>query len=139
MSTRRKSRELALSALYQSEMAGIPVTGDLNQFIPLCEHFQFSSKAIPYAGELLTGICANWDEINQLIQEHASNWRIDRMSVLDRNIIRIAVFEMCKREDIPPSVAINEAIEIAKQYCSDDAAPFINGVLDAVRKANSGG
>jgi N utilization substance protein B len=119
-------------------MSGAPVSSDLNQFIPLCEHFQFSNKAIPYAGELLAGICAHWEEINSLIQEHAANWRIDRMSVLDRNIIRIAVFEMCKKEDIPPGVAINEAIEIAKHYCSDDAAPFINGVLDAVRKARFG-
>ena len=136
MGLRRKSRELALQALYQGELTGKSFVDD---FDLLCENFQANRKAIPYALELLRGISENQKAINQRITEHAKNWRLERMSVLDRNILRIAAYEMCLRDDVPPGVAINEAIELAKQYCADDSAPFINGILDAIRKAAENG
>lgn len=100
----------------------------------MCENFQFSRKAIPYAKVLITGVTGHWQSINTLIQQNAQNWRLGRMSVIDRNIMRVAVFEMLYVDDVPVTVAINEAIEIAKTYSTEDAPPFINGILDAIRK-----
>lgn len=134
MGIRRKARILALNTLYQSELNATPA---IDKFELLCENFEVTKKSIPYARELIIGISENWEEINTLIHDNAANWRIDRMAVIDRNIMRIAVFEMCYKDDVPPSVAIDEAIEIAKQYCSDDAASFINGILDSISKLHN--
>lgn len=131
MGTRRKSRELALNALYQGELT---VTSPVENFSLLCENFEVNKKAIPYGQELVTGIADRWEEINARIAESAVNWRLSRMSVLDRNIIRLAAYEMLFREDVPHRVAIDEAIELAKRYCADDSPSFINGILDAILK-----
>jgi len=132
MGTRRKSRELALQALYQGELAG--ETGLLD-FEDFCAHFQVNRKAMPYAKKLLHGVQDQREEINQLISRYAENWRLERMSVIDRNILRLAVFELYYQDDVPTSVAINEAVEIAKRYSTDDSGPFINGILDAMARA----
>ena len=129
MGTRRKSRELALQVLYQEELAG--QTGLLD-FAEFCTHFQVNKKIIPYAGKLLEGVRAKRGEINQLISRHAENWRLERMSVIDRNILRLAVYELHYLSDVPTSVVINEAVEIAKRYSTDDSGPFINGILDSM-------
>jgi len=136
MGTRRKSRELALQALYKGELAGQANPLDFAEF---CVHFQVEKKAIPYARKLLTGVQGNMEEINQLISRYTENWRLERMSVIDRNILRLAVFELHYQDDVPPSVAINEAVEIAKRYSSDDSGPFINGILDAMAKEEISG
>ena len=131
MGTRRKSRELALQVLYQGEVAGQAGLLDFEEF---CAHFQVNKKAIPYAKKLLDGVLGRKEEINQLIDRYAENWRLERMSVIDRNILRLAVFELHYLDDVPASVAINEAVEIAKRYSTDDSGPFINGILDAMAK-----
>ena len=131
MGTRRKSRELALQALYQGEQAG---QNGLLVFEEFCDHFQVNKKAIPYAKKLLDGVQEKADAINQLICKYAENWRLERMSVIDRNILRLAVYEVHYQADVPVSVAINEAVEIAKRFSTDDSAPFINGILDGVAK-----
>ena len=136
MGTRRKSRELALQALYQSELAGQAGLLDFTQF---CAHFQVNKKAMPYAKKLLDGVQGNKEEINKLISRYAENWRLERMSVIDRNILRLAVFELHYQDDVPTSVAINEAVEIAKRFSTDDSGPFINGILDAMAKETSSG
>ena len=118
MGTRRKSRELALQALFQGEMAGQSGLLDFDEF---CTHFQVNKKSIPYAKKLLAGVQEESDQIDQLISRHAENWRLERMSVIDRNILRLAVYEMYSQEDVPVSVAINEAVEIAKRYSTDDS------------------
>ncbi len=129
MGIRRKSRELALQSLYQAEMND----GDMMaQFTVLCENFHNAKQAIPYAGSLLEGIKKNQSRIDELIKKYAKHWRVDRMSIIDRNLLRIGVFEVYFAKDVPSSVAINEAIEIAKRFSSDDSAPFINGILDAL-------
>jgi N utilization substance protein B len=133
MGTRRKSRELALQALYQGEMAGLL---DFGEF---CAHFQVSKKAIPYAMKLFGGVQEKKEEINQLISRYAENWRLERMSFIDRNILRLAVFELHYQDDVPASVAINEAVEIAKRYSTDDSGSFINGILDTMVKAEISG
>jgi len=136
MGTRRKSRELALQALYQGEQAG---QNGLLVFEEFCAHFQVNKKSIPYAKKLLDGVQEKADAINQLISKYAENWRLERMSVIDRNILRLAVYEVYFQDDVPISVAINEAVEIAKRYSTDDSGPFINGILDSMAKEEASG
>jgi len=136
MGTRRKSRELALQALYQEELAGQAGLWDFEEF---CVHFQVNKKAIPYAIKLLQGVQEKRADINQLISRYAENWRLERMSIIDRNILRLAVYELYFQDDVPTSVAINEAVEIAKRYSTDDSGPFINGILDGMAREEKGG
>lgn len=131
MGNRRKARELALNALFQGEMTA---TSAVENFPLLCENFEINKKAIPYGRELVYGITDKRDELDAKIEESAVNWRVSRMSVLDRNIIRLAAYEMMFKEDVPPRVAIDEAIELAKRYCAEDSPGFINGILDAILK-----
>ncbi len=131
MGNRRKARELALNALFQGEMTA---TSAVENFPLLCENFEINKKAIPYGRELVYGITDKRDELDAKIEESAVNWRVSRMSVLDRNIIRLASYEMMFKEDVPPRVAIDEAIELAKRYCGEDSPGFINGILDAILK-----
>jgi len=131
MGTRRKSRELALQALYQADMTA---ASPLDTLPILCDNFEVSRKALPYGRELVEGIVANLPAIDAFIEESAAHWRLARMSLIDRNIMRIAVHEFRFRTDVPASVAIDEAIELAKRFGAEDSPAFINGILDAVRK-----
>jgi N utilization substance protein B len=131
MGNRRKARELALNALFQGEMTE---TSAVENFPLLCENFEINKKAVPYGRELVYGITDKWEEINAMIAKSAVNWRVSRMSVLDRNIIRLAAYELMFKEEVPPRVAIDEAIELAKRYCTEDSPAFINGILDAILK-----
>jgi len=90
---------------------------------------------MPYSRVLIEGICQHLDEIDTLLAEHSHNWRVERMSSVDRNILRIAVFEMRYSGEVPAQVVINEALEIAKHYSINDSVAFINGILDAVQTA----
>ena len=108
-------------------------------FEEFCAHFQVNKKAIPYAEKLLVGVQGKREEIDLLISRYAENWRLERMSVIDRNILRLAVFELHFTDDVPTSVAINEAVEIAKRYSTDDSGSFINGILDAMARAENSG
>lgn len=132
MGIRRKAREVALHSMYQSELTAASL---VDSFPRLCANFEVNQKAVPYARELVEGVAAHWDAINDLIQENAAHWRLERMSVIDRNIMRIAIFELCYMDDVPANVAINEAIEVAKRFSTDDGPAFINGILDAVKKS----
>ena len=103
---------------------------ELDEF---CSSFETGRKAFPYARQLITGICSQLEDLDNLLAGHSHNWRLERMSVVDRNILRIAVYEMRFCEDVPPKVAINEALEIAKYYSIPESVSFINGILDAVQ------
>ena len=129
MGLRRKSRELALQALYQADMCNLN-SADISL---LSDNFRVAQKAIPYANVLLDGIRSNKDEIDRMITDNAKNWRVDRMSIIDRNLIRIGIYELVFQKEIPSSIIINESIEIAKRYGTDDSSSFINGILDAIR------
>jgi len=139
MGTRRISREAALQFLYQEDFTIGPDQQfgyDLaERFDLFCALFQVNKKARAYALVLLQGITDNLKRIDRLITEAASNWRLVRIAVTDRNLMRIAIFEMLEMNDVPPQVAINEAVEIAKRFAGDDSPKFINGVLDAVRSS----
>jgi len=128
---RRKARELATQVLYQCETTG----QDVDQALGLTmAHFEANKKAYAYARELLLGIGARREEIDELIREQSAHWRLERMALVDLNILRIGVYELCACPDVPASVVINEALEVASRYSADDSTSFINGVLDAVKQ-----
>ena len=135
MGLRRKARELALQFLFSHDFGTQP--GDPEQVAAALErfalHFNSGRRPLPYARQLLEGISGRQEAIDGLIRAHSHNWRLERMSPVDRNILRIAAYEMAHCADVPASVAINEALEIAKRYSTEDAVPFINGILDAVQ------
>ncbi len=135
MGTRRKAREAALQFLFQDDFSGegSDQEGEItDRFGQFCLLYQISHKARPYALELLHGIQSRREELDRIISETAVNWRLERIAIMDRNLLRIGVYEMVFTDDVPPQVAINEAVEIAKRFGSGDSPGFINGVLDAV-------
>jgi len=137
MGLRRKSRELALQFLFShdfQEFSDSPEAVALD-FDLFCQAFDIGEKALPYGRQLIEGICQHLVEIDNLLAAHSHNWRVERMSLVDRNILRIAVFELQYIDDAPAQVAINEALEIAKRYSIEDSVSFINGILDAVQIA----
>ncbi len=134
--TRRIAREAAMQFLYQEDFtlgSGQRHGYDLEErFVLFCSLYQINKKARPYARELLAGVTENLESIDKTIAGAASNWRLSRIAATDRNLLRIAVYEIIYREDVPGQVAINEVIEIAKKFAGQDSPKFINGVLDAV-------
>ena len=86
-----------------------------------------------YGRQLIEGIHAHADDIDRLLAGHSHNWRVERMSSVDRNILRLAIYEMLHRDDIPPVVSINEAVDIAKKFSTQDSGKFVNGILDKVK------
>lgn len=137
MGTRRASREIALQFLYQEDFTIGPDQQhgyDLDdRFELFCNLFQANKKAREYALLLLRGICSDIDRLDRLIGETAINWRISRIAATERNLLRIAIYEMLEMADVPPQVAINEAVEIAKRFAGDDSPKFINGILDSIK------
>jgi len=130
MTLRRKARELALQLLYQWEVRGESTEKAEEAFWPGAKAAQ---KTREFAHRLFTGTVAAAPQLDALIEKHATNWRLERMSAVDRNILRLAAFEL-KFATAPPRVVMDEAVELAKKF-SDDAAPgFVNGVLDAMLK-----
>lgn len=134
MGLRRQSREIALQVLYQMEF--LPhLTADeaLNLYL---ENFEVSPDIRDFAVELSLGVWANRKELDQLIGANSQNWKIARMAIVDKNILRIAAFEMkFLKTQIPLKVSIDEAIEIAKRFGTGDSSSFINGVLDNIAKS----
>jgi N utilization substance protein B len=86
-----------------------------------------------FADKLIRGVIERRDELDKRIMQHAQNWELHRMAIVDRNILRLAVYEMLYREDIPPVVSINEAVDIAKRFSTQDSGKFVNGLLDKIR------
>ncbi len=133
MNNRRISREIALQVLYQMEFdaALTPIQG-LRQYE---DHFKNDQLSMDYSEQLINGVKKNQKEIDDIIQKFSINWKISRMSHVDRNIIRIGVFEMVHLGgEVPKNVSINEAVEIAKKFGSEDSSQFINGLLDQISK-----
>ena len=133
MPSRHRSRERALQLVFQWDLNRAS-TEQVKQGY----WGSLSSTALrggdPFAERLFQGVAARVDEIDALIREHASNWKLERMSTVDRNILRTAIFEMLD-ETAAQAVIINEAIEIARRFSGDESGPFINGILDAVRRS----
>ncbi|OQX08645.1 MAG: transcription antitermination factor NusB [Desulfobulbaceae bacterium A2] len=136
MGQRRQARELALQFLFQHDFHGQRLDDEAvaRDWLVFCRHFQSGIQSADYARSLAFGICHHRREIDALLTDHARNWRLERMTLVDRNILRLAVYELRFGGEVPDRVAINEALEIARRYGTDDSVPFINGVLDAVRQ-----
>jgi transcription antitermination protein NusB len=128
--SRRKSREAALQALFLIEMNPFnPIQSSLAVF---SENFPVKTGSQPYFLRLVQGVWEQKEAIDRLIKDYAENWRIERMSGVDRNILRVAIFELVYCSDIPPRVAINEAIDLGKQFGTEESGAFINGILDSI-------
>lgn len=132
MGNRRTSRELAMQALFYMDMNPNDSDELLERF---CINFTPSKKALPFFLKLVKGVIQAKSEIDSIIENFSDNWKISRMSCVDRNILRIAVFELLYCEDIPPKVSINEAIDVGKKFGAQESGAFINGILDSVRTA----
>ncbi len=128
---RRENRVAAMQFIYMREINGdAPIADALEAFFSSKENGrQFYS----FAEELIAGVAAHRAEIDKVISESATNWSTDRIAKVDLAILRLAVFELLFRDDIPPVVSINEAVDLAKEYSSAEARRFVNGVLDRVR------
>ncbi len=130
---RRKSREYALQFLYSHDFQKRSWDKE-NLAVELAtfsHSFDTGKKSVAYGQKIIEGVVSNLKEIDLLLTKHAHNWRLERMAVVDRNILRIAAWEILYCDDIPIQVAINEALEIARRYSTEDAVAFINGILDA--------
>lgn len=132
MGRRRKARELALQLLYELDLRDeAEATRTVDDF--------WRRQAVPedvraYAETLVRGTKSHQTKIDELITRFAERWDLDRMAVVDRNIVRAGIFELLWAGDVPPKVAINEALEIARKFSTEDSTRFINGLLDRVRR-----
>lgn len=138
MASRRRAREFALQALYQADITSGPAgtalqrLWDLQLDSPDLEPRPAESEEIDFASRIAQGVDGRRVELDGLIEAASRNWRLARMPVVDRNILRMASFELVGAKDVPPNVAINEALELAKRFGDKDSRAFVNGILDKV-------
>jgi N utilization substance protein B len=132
MGMRRRSRELAMQALFFMDMKQ-----DLSveMLACYCDNFPPSKQLSAFFKELVTGVIHAKSKIDTLIERYSNNWKLSRMSCVDRNVMRIAVFELLFCKDIPAKVSINEAIDVGKRFGTDESGAFINGILDSIQIA----
>jgi len=132
MGRRRQSRETALQLLYALDITRVNVREMLHDG---WTEKMLSPEIRDFTTALVTGVIERRDEIDACIQECSTNWSLERIGLVERNILRFAIYELCFLPDIPPNVTINEAVEVAKKYGTDEAPAFINGILDRVKHA----
>lgn len=133
MRKRTLAREFALQILYQIDITHNNYSDSLSNFWQAHIEDDISEEVKSFTSELVKGTMDNLEPIDTKIGQYATNWQLKRMAVVDRNILRMSSYELMFRDDIPPKVAINEAIELAKKYSSPDAAKFVNGILDKIK------
>ena len=132
---RRKARELALKMLYQMEVNLDAVDAALGRYLKV---FPYQDDIVDYTRFLLSGVKKEQDKLDRCIAEASEHWKLSRITYVDKNILRMAVFEMLYSVDAPPKVAIDEALELAKKFGSEDSKDFINGILDRILKDHYG-
>ena len=132
MGTRRRARELAMQALFYMD-----INNDSSQELVerFCQNFSPSPKTMPFFLKLVSGVLEAKPEIDVLIERFSKNWKINRMSLVDRNVMRIAIYELLYCMDIPSKVSINEAVDVGKKFGSEESGAFINGIIDSIRMA----
>ena len=128
---RRASREIAMKLLYQLEIQ----KGDREQQIRMVlEENELSDNDRQYITDIVTGVLDKVEYLDRVIEKHSKGWRLNRIPKVDLSILRLAIYEICFRDDIPYNVSVNEAVELAKKYSSEEAGAFINGILSKVPK-----
>ena len=133
MGNRRRSRELAMQALFFMDVSKNTSNEMVERF---CDCFNPPDRARPFFLELVGGVIGALDKLDPIIERFSKNWRISRMSPVDRNIMRIAAYEIICCSDIPSKVSINEAIDIGKKFGTEESGAFINGIIDSIRIAH---
>ena len=128
---RRASRETAMKLLYQLEVQKDDKEDQIN--LVLAEN-EFTDKDKQYIREVIAGVHENIEYIDKLVTKHAKGWKLSRISKVEISILRLSIYEISFREDIPFSVSVNEAVELAKKYSSEEAGAFINGILGKVTR-----
>lgn len=132
-SPRHQAREAALQILYFSQLAGVPPDEAAEAFFT--EHQPDASPATrAFARELAVGAMADAAPLDALIQQHSTHWRLERLALIDRLILRMAAWELQHAPDQPPAIVLDEALELARTFSTDESVRFVNGVLDAIRK-----
>ncbi len=131
MGNRRKSREAALQILYKIDLSKMEAREAMRIF---WQQHPAGDDVEDFANQIVDGVIRNRPEIDKLIEDHATHWKLSRMACVDRNILRMAVYELMYCHDIPNSVTLNEAIEVAKKFGTEESGAFINGVLDHISK-----
>ncbi len=132
MRKRTLGRELALQVLYELDQRGPEVMDELDACLRGAQE-EPDAEIMAFARDLVCGYRENRAPIDEKIESAAKNWQLKRMAVIDRNILRLATFEILYREDIPPLVSINEAIDLAKKFSTPQSGRFVNGILDNIR------
>ncbi|PID57001.1 transcription antitermination factor NusB [candidate division KSB3 bacterium] len=132
MHSRRQGRELALKLLYGLDLLPRDLDATLEEFRSVT---RYPEAVINFAEQLVRGTLAHRKQIDAFIAENAINWSLERMAVVDRNILRYAVYELLYEESIPPKVSINEALDISKKYGTAKSSAFINGILDNIHQS----
>ena len=132
MGRRRLAREIALQALYVADVSGTPAAEAFSIVIRR-EGNDADQDTLEFARVLAMGTLERRDELDGLIQERAANWAMNRMAAVDRNVLRLAAYELVARPDTPVGVVIDEAIEIVRKYSAEEATRFVNGILDALK------
>ena len=136
MGPRRKAREYALLMLFQWDITHDGIEQIVDTFFQ--NQPEESAAIVDFARNLVTGTIEHVEEIDRLIQRHAEHWRLDRMAVVDRNLLRLATQEFLYDSGTPKTVIINEAIEIARRFSTQESPQFINGILDSIKKELEG-
>ena len=131
MGSRRKARESALQLLYQLDMSGGKVRDALGMYWATQDG---DEDVRQFASSLVEGVVKHLSEIDDIISSYSTNWKISRMASIDKNVLRMAVYELTHCPDIPVKVTINEAVEIAKCYGTEESGAFVNGILDNIAK-----
>jgi N utilization substance protein B len=140
MPARHRSRQRALQILFQADLRQQPADDALHAYCDslYSEENEDALPPDPFMEDLVRGTAARTETIDRRIVEHSEHWRLARMPVVDRNILRMAIYEMTEIET-PPAVVINEALELARRFSGEESVPFINGILDAIRREISEG
>lgn len=131
MASRHKSRAITLQSLYQIELTNVSLT-DAISFSWYDKELEPEEKEL--ATQLIKGVVKNWDLLDTIIKTYSKNWEFERISVVNRCILRLSIYSLINQREIPPKVVINEAIELTREFESETAVTFINGILDAIYK-----
>lgn len=132
MPARSKARKRALDVLFEAEMQGAEVSATLARRLAMAD-----PPLNEYTVRLVEGVIAHRERIDELLSTYAVGWTLDRMPAVDRNVLRIGVYEIVYRDDVPDAVAINEAVNLARDFSTDDSPAFVNGLLGRIASVKS--